>query len=194
MGPRPPKPSSRASQNSSVPSWWSQPIIVISIPRVPSLSFFFSISGFYDTPVNKIRAFFVISSILRDCGGLSCTGRGSLCFSVGFSGGLLGPGLHPLDLLGAHPLPAGKSGFVRNLDTAGKAPVQAVPPGQLIALEHALSNLIAGTGAGRADRQGIPAAVALFFSQISSGCRSPPHTGQLAVMIFGSLRQVDCST
>lgn len=57
MGPRPPKPSSRAFQNSSVPSWWSQPIIVISIPRVPSLSFFFSISGFYDTPVNKIRAF-----------------------------------------------------------------------------------------------------------------------------------------
>ena len=57
MGPRSPKLSSRASQNSSVPSWWSQPIIVISIPRVPSLSFFFSISGFYDTPVNKIRAF-----------------------------------------------------------------------------------------------------------------------------------------
>ena len=74
MGPRSPKPSSRASQNSSVPSWWSQPIIVISIPRVPSLSFFFSISGFYDTPVNKIRAFFVLSPILRDCGGVSCKG------------------------------------------------------------------------------------------------------------------------
>ena len=137
MGPRPPKPSSRAFQNSSVPSWWSQPIIVvISIPRVPSLSFFFSISGFYDAPVNKIRAFFVISPILRNCGGVSCTGRGSLCFSVGFSGGLFGPGLHPLDLLGAHPFPTGKSGFVRDLDTAGKAPVQAVPPGQLIALEQ----------------------------------------------------------
>ena len=63
--------------------------------------------------------------ILRDCGGLSCTGRGSLCFSGGFGGGLLSPGLHPLDLLGAHPFPAGKSGFVRDLDAAGKAPVQA---------------------------------------------------------------------
>ena len=116
--------------------------------------------------MNKIRAFFVISPILRDCGGVSCTGRGSLCFSGGFGSGLLSPGLHPLDLLGAHPLPAGKSGFVRDLDAAGKAPVQAVPPGQLIALEYALSGLIAGTGAGRADRQSIPAAVALFQPDI----------------------------
>ena len=103
------------------------------------------------------------------------------------------PGLHPLDLLGAHPLPAGKPGFVRDLDAAGKAPVQAVPPGQLIALEYALSNLIAGTAqAGQTDKVYQP--LLPFFSQISSGCRFPPHTGQLAVMIFGSLRQVDCST
>ena len=44
-GPSPSKPSNNASQNSSVPSWWSQSMSVVSIVLVPSLSFLPDVSS-----------------------------------------------------------------------------------------------------------------------------------------------------
>ena len=63
-----------------------------------------------------------------------------------FPGLFFGAGLHPLDLLGALLVPAGQRLGIRDLHTAGKAPVQAVPPGQLVPLEDALARLAGRSG------------------------------------------------
>ena len=48
------------------------------------------------------------------------------------------PGTHPLQLLGALLVPAGQQFLIRDLHTAGVAPMQAVPAGQLIPINSAL--------------------------------------------------------
>ena len=64
--------------------------------------------------------------------------------------GLFGAVLQPLQLGCALLVPAGKQGLIRQLQAAGKAPVQPVTAGQLVALEHAAAHGIAGTGTVRA--------------------------------------------
>ena len=71
----------------------------------------------------------------------------------GFFRLLFGPGTHPLDLLGALLVPAGQARVVRHLHAAGKAPVQAVPPGQLVPLQDALACLVAAALAAGSMRQ-----------------------------------------
>ena len=79
-----------------------------------------------------------------------------------FPGLFFGAGLHPLDLLGALLVPAGQRLGIRDLHTAGKAPVQAIPPGQLVPLEDALARLAGRSGTVGALSQRVPAVAALF--------------------------------
>lgn len=74
-----------------------------------------------------------------------------------FLGLFFGAGLHPLDLLGALLVPAGQRLGIRDLHTAGKAPVQAVPPGQLVPLEDAFPRLAGRSGTVGALGQRVPA-------------------------------------
>ena len=110
-----------------------------------------------------------------------------------FPGLFFGAGLHPLDLLGALLVPAGQRLGIRDLHTAGKAPVQAVPPGQLVPLEHALPASLA-VPAQWGHWASVYQLLLPFFSQISSGARSAPQAGHWAVLMMGSIRQVYGST
>ena len=111
----------------------------------------------------------------------------------GFFRLLFGPGTHPLDLLGALLVPAGQARVVRHLHAAGKAPVQAVPPGQLVPLQDALPASFPLPWQ-RGHWASVYQLLLPFFSQISSGVRSSPHTGHRATLMAGSTRQVDGST
>ena len=86
-----------------------------------------------------------------------------------FPGLFFGACLHPLDLLGALLVPAGQCLGIRDLHTAGKAPVQAVPPGQLVPLEDALARLAGRSGTVGALGQRVPAVAALFQPDIVRG-------------------------
>ena len=87
---------------------------------------------------------------------INTTKRKGIFLHLLFRGLLFGLGAHPLQLGGAQLFPAGKAFGVRHLGAAGKAPVQAVPAGQLVPLEHALPGGVAAAGAAGALTQGIP--------------------------------------
>ena len=63
-----------------------------------------------------------------------------------FGGLLFGLDALAFQILGTLPFPVGQRGIVRHLDAAGEGPVQAVPAGHPVFLEHAPACLAALPG------------------------------------------------
>ena len=102
-------------------------------------------------------------------------------------------GTHPLQLGGAQFFPAGKAFGVRHL--AQRAKLQCRPSGRdslyrwNTPCPAALPLPVQLGHWHRVYQLLLP-----FFSQISSGCRVVPHSGQGIWLIFGSARHAYCST